>query len=204
MIKTATLNALFFLFAFVTITPIPSIAVEIVRDSKGYPVRSDGGPYYFLSNDHGLQIVRTGNDACALSVVQVANLSQGLPLRISSQNIRHLIVTGDLVNIEFDGVTPSHWRVQDGYVKVAFNDESPKGTFMFKESNGYWHAILYCPPDSDSDDACKYLKLIADGDNNKRLALGDSIDSSSNYYVVLKNKGLEQECTCTCPERSVV
>ena len=73
---------------------------------------------------------------------------------------------------------------------------------MFKEGMGYGYAILYCPP--DSDDICKNRKLIIDDDNNKRFALGDSTDSYSNYHIVLKKKGQEQECTCTGPERRVV
>ncbi|KAG5002220.1 trypsin inhibitor DE-3-like [Glycine soja] len=137
------LFGLFLLSAF-TLYP-PSTMAQPVFDLDGHPV-INGGSYYIMEYmGSGVELAKTGNETCPLSVVQSSSFgSTGLPVKISSM-LRTPFVTIGRVDLSFTGVpdcatTPSGWTVVEGLpegsvVKITGYENTENGHFLIEKAS---------------------------------------------------------------------
>ncbi|KAI4354670.1 hypothetical protein L6164_003517 [Bauhinia variegata] len=162
----------FLLFAF-------SAANDVVYDIDGQPL-TFGDRYQIIpalrGKGGGLELGKTGNDSCPISVVQarsevnsglqvdfliglpVINITEGTPLIIRFPDERPSCVRNptawDVVE-EF----PQGWSVKLEYFEIRF------GPFRIKKVGQYDYKIIYC---RSSDNVCADL-----GIKNRRLIVRD-------------------------------
>ncbi|KAI4347378.1 hypothetical protein L6164_008194 [Bauhinia variegata] len=176
--KTAILALSFFLFAFAT--------ADTVLDTDGNRLLN-GGIYYILpafrGMGGGLALTRVGRETCPRTVVQsFSELSNGLPVRISTPPRIAIIRTGWNVDIEFITVPActskysSAWHIPEdsdleGSVKIGA-EERFQGKFRIEKASEDAYKLMYCPS-SSSDESCRDLGIAIDEERNRRLVVKD-------------------------------
>ncbi|KAI4347372.1 hypothetical protein L6164_008188 [Bauhinia variegata] len=166
--------AFFFFFLFVFAT-----ADDTVLDTDGKPVINNGSQYNILptlrGTGGGLTLTIVGKEKCPTAVGQApSELSNGLPVRISSREETEIIKIGWRVGIEFMAVPrcspkPSLWHVpmDSDYVKIGA-DERLRGSFSIERASSSEdvYKFIQCP---SSPFSCKDLGIEFDKEGNGRL-----------------------------------
>ncbi|KAI9100862.1 hypothetical protein K1719_024224 [Acacia pycnantha] len=174
--------ALFFLFAFIT----SSAKAQFVLDVKG-DIVVNGGTYYILpyiwALGGGLELAKTGNETCPLSVVQSPfEVERGLPWTIRSPlKIRDVTTNMALDFFSFEGKVPScvslpsKWTIVEGEdgiksVKIRGFKNTLEGWFKIKKYTTMAYKIEFCPINGDS---CGNLGISNDDHGNRLLVITD-------------------------------
>ncbi|XP_014506752.1 kunitz-type trypsin inhibitor KTI1-like [Vigna radiata var. radiata] len=188
--KFTTFLSLFLLCAFTS--NLPSASGAVVVDTDGYPIEN-GDPYFITpviitGNGGGVEFAATGNETCALSVVQNPNpLSKGFPIHISSPLKIRFISEGTILTLGFLFVppcapTPSLWtpvkfEEEELPVKLTGYDNTVSGWFEIQsvpvDIGGY--NILFCPLDGSS---CGYVGIQFDAARNRHLVVTQKADTA--------------------------
>ncbi|XP_020224349.1 trypsin inhibitor 1B [Cajanus cajan] len=178
-----TLLTLFVLSTF-TLCP-PSTTAQPVLDMDG-EVAENGGTFYILpvirGSGGGIEQAATGNETCALSVVQTRNeVSKGKPVTITSP-FKSLFIPQGRVSVGFIAVptcasTPSTWTVVEGLsegsaVKITGYDNTLSGGFIIEQGGSidYSYKLSFCASDTS---VCQPIGTSSDGHGNKPLVLTD-------------------------------
>ncbi|KAI9100784.1 hypothetical protein K1719_024146 [Acacia pycnantha] len=174
--------SLFFLFAFIA----SSAKAQFVLDVKG-DIVVNGGTYYILpyiwALGGGLELAKTGNETCPLSVVQSPfEVEHGLPWTIRSPlKIRDVKSNMALDFFSVEGKvpscvpSPSKWTIVEGEdgiksVKIRGFKNTLKGWFKIQQYNSIAYKIVFCPINGDS---CGNLGISMDDHGNRLLVITD-------------------------------
>ncbi|XP_054779870.1 trypsin inhibitor DE-3-like [Prosopis cineraria] len=176
--------SLFVLFAFFT----SLTTARFLVDSQGEPI-VNGASYYIVHpiwpGPGGLDLAKTGNETCPLSVVQLPFSifpERGLPWTVKSPS--EIVNITSSTNVDFFSVegkvpscvpVPSKWTIVEGEdgvksVKISGYEKTLQGWFRIQQYSILANKIEFCPVNGDS---CKDLGISRDNDGNSLLVITD-------------------------------
>ncbi|XP_047172743.1 kunitz-type trypsin inhibitor KTI1-like [Vigna umbellata] len=208
--RTTTFFVLFLLSAFTSY--LPSSTAFDVLDINGDSVPYFSDDYFLIAHElsinggGGLDITRTGNETCPLSVIQNTNSSDyGTPIKFRVDpsdfpapgvfNYVNIQLSSDL---KCSGAAPSDWTAlwddekEKLYVKIKGYDNTVSGSFQIRRALSLGYNLLFCPS-GPRPRKCTYLAVEVDDGENRRLVVTESYENR----LVVKFKKLEE-----APEKS--